>query len=271
MYRSEAGEVDTWEGLLVTTPRILLYDLEVTPLLGWAYKKWDTNLISIERDSYIMCFSYKWYGEKKIRNVAQSDYQGAYGEFPYNDSLVVLQLWTLMDKADIVVAHNANKFDNRIATARFLFHHLGPPAPYKSVDTLMAARRYFRMASNSLNDLCEKLELGSKPKDTHGKLWRDCVDGDMDAWKKMKKYCNQDVALLSNLYDELRPFMTSHPNLGGLAGVEDVCPRCSSTSLQRRGFAHTATCTYQRWQCNECDAWSRSRKSDNTHPTLVNA
>jgi len=251
--------------------RILMYDLEVTPILGWTYKMWDTNVVRIERDSYIMCFSYKWYGENKIRNVAQPDSPDLYRNDPHDDFFVVSHLWTLMDKADIVVAHNANKFDNRIATARFLKHRLGPPSPYKSVDTLMAARRYFRMASNSLNDLCEKLELGSKPKDTHGKLWRDCVDGDMNAWKKMKKYCSQDVALLSNLYDELRPFVTSHPNLGGLDGAEDVCPRCSSTSLQRRGFAHTATCTYQRWQCNECDAWSRSRKSESTHPTLVNA
>lgn len=253
------------------TPRILMYDLEVTPILGWTYKMWDTNVIRIERDSYIMCFSYKWYGEKKIRNMALPDFTYPYESDPHDDFLVVSNLWQLMNEADIVVAHNANRFDNRISTARFLYHHLGPPAPYKSVDTLMAARRYFRMASNTLNDLCSRLELGSKPKDTHGKLWRDCVDGDMAAWGKMKRYCNQDVLLLSNLYDELRPFMTSHPNLGALAGEEGACPRCLSTSLQRRGLAHTATCSYQRYWCTECGAWSRSRKSDGTHPTLVSA
>src|SRR5665647_635027 len=115
----------------MTTPKILMYDLEVTPILGWTYKKWDTNVIRIERDSYIMCFSYKWYGEKKIRNVAQPDYAGTYSRDPHDDFLVVSKLWNLMDQADIVVAHNANKFDNRIATARFLEHRLGPPAPYK--------------------------------------------------------------------------------------------------------------------------------------------
>jgi len=257
----------------MTTPKILLYDLEVTPILGWTYKMWDTNIIRIERDSYIMCFSYQWYGDRKIRNVAQPDYSNLYELYPYDDSSVVSDLWELMDEADIVVAHNANRFDNRIATARFLAHNFGPPSPYKSVDTLMSARRYFRMASNSLNDLCEKLELGSKPKDTHGKLWRDCVDGDMSAWGKMKRYNNQDVMLLSELYGLLRPFITSHPNLGGLVGEEDACPRCGSVgkSLQRRGFAHTATCTYQRYVCNECGAWSRSRKSEPAHPTLVSA
>lgn len=254
----------------MTAPKILLYDLEVTPILGWTYKMWDTRVIRIERDSNIMCFSYKWYGEEKVRNVAQPDSKGLYEIDPHDDFWVVSHLWKLMDEADIVVAHNANKFDNRIATARFLFHHLGPPSPYKSVDTLMAARRYFRMASNSLNDLCEKLELGSKPKDTHGKLWRSCVDGDKSSWTRMKRYCNQDVMLLSNLYDELRPFIVSHPNLGSLSSAEDVCPRCSSTSLQRRGFAYTATCTYQRYRCTDCTAWSRSRKSESLHPTLVN-
>lgn len=255
----------------MTSPRILLYDLEVTPILGWTYKMWEANVIRIERESYIMCFSYQWYGEKRIGNVAQPDNSDYYEGHPFDDYMVVRKLWSLMDEADIVVAHNANKFDNRIATARFLTHKLGPPSPYKSVDTLTSARRYFKMASNSLNDLCDSLELGSKSKDTHAHIWHACVNGDMVAWGKMKRYCNQDVMLLSNLYDKLRPFIASHPNMGSLNGEEDVCPRCGGSDLQRRGFAHTATCIYQRYQCNECGAWSRSRKSEATHPTLVNA
>lgn len=252
------------------TPRILLYDLEVTPILGWTYKKWDTNVIKVERDSYIMCFSYIWFGDNVVRNVAQTDFHW-YEDHPYDDSMVVGRLWSLMNEADIVVAHNANQFDNRISTARFLNWDLGPPAPYKSVDTLQAARRYFRMTSNTLNDLCEKLEIGSKPEETHGKLWRRCVDGDKEAWMKMRMYCNTDVGLLLQLYKKLRPFITNHPNVGNYNDIADACPKCGSTDMQKRGTAKTATCTYQRYQCNQCEGWSRSRKSDGTHPTRVNA
>ena len=254
----------------MTEPRILLYDLEVTPILGWTYKMWEANVIKMERDSYIMCFSYQWLHEGVVRNVAQPDFGLNYATDPHSDQVVVEELWRLMDDADIVVAHSANRFDNRVAMARFLEWGLGPPSPYKSVDTLQAARRYFRMASNSLNALCEQLMLGSKPKETHGSLWRDCVDGDMKAWKKMKKYCNQDVTLLAKLYEELRPYIANHPNVGGYSGERDVCPRCGSDSVQNRGVAHTATCTYQRFVCNDCGAWSRTRKCEPEHPTLVN-
>lgn len=250
--------------------KILLYDLEVTPILGWTYGTYDTNVIRIERDSYIMCFSYKWYGNDRIINVSQPNME-SYKDDMYDDRELVGQLWRLMDVADVVVAHNANRFDNRIATARFLHHGLGPPSPYKSVDTLQIARRYFRFTSNALNNLCQQLEIGSKPPETHGKLWRGCVDGDMKSWKLMSRYCNRDVELLDGLYTTLLPYIKNHPNMAN-DGNPDVCPKCGGTELHYRGYAHTSVATYRRVQCQECGGWSRERVADKSiqPPTFVN-
>ena len=41
----------------------------------------------------------------------------------------------LIDKADIVIAHNGDKFDLRKLNTRFLFHELGTPSSYQSIDT----------------------------------------------------------------------------------------------------------------------------------------
>ena len=50
-------------------------------------------------------------------------------------------IFATLDEADIVVAHNAKKFDNRVAAARFMYHGFLPPSPFKTVDTPLAARR----------------------------------------------------------------------------------------------------------------------------------
>jgi len=63
---------------------------------------------------------------------------------------VVRVLRDLIDEADVVVAHNANGFDNKIAMARILSHGLTPPSPFVSVDTLITARRVFKFGANSL-------------------------------------------------------------------------------------------------------------------------
>lgn len=246
---------------------ILLYDLEITPILGWAYDMWDANILKVEREPLIMCFSYQWLGEKKVHHVAQPDYPTEYEKNPQSDFYVVARLWTLLNEADIVIAHNARKFDNRVASARFITHKFPPPSPYKTVDTLQAARRYFRFGSNSLANLCERLEIGSKPKTTHAQLWHDCINGDPVAWKKMKKYCNQDVRLLAGLYDKLLPYISNHPRVTDGAG----CPKCGSKHSQYRGYARTAVGTFRRLQCVDCGGWHRERASQKEKPEFVNA
>ena len=133
---------------------ILLYDLEITPILGWTYEMWDTRVIRIEKEPQIMSLSWKWLGEKEIHNWNMQGHD--------DDFAVSYKMWMLMGEADIVVAHNAKKFDNRVATAHFMMHGFAPPSPYKTVDTLLAARRYFKFPSNSLNDLCHMLGLGDQ-------------------------------------------------------------------------------------------------------------
>jgi hypothetical protein len=245
--------------------KILLYDLEITPILGWAYGMWDTRVIHIEREPYIMCFAYKWYGEKDIHVVAQPDFEDFYEAYPYDDILVVSALHALMDEADVVVAHNANKFDNRVAFERFLMHKMPPPSPFKTVDTLQASRRFFKNSSNSLDNMCKKLGIGGKSSVKHSDLWRNCVNMHTGSWDAMKKYNKRDITMLEGLYERLRPFITNHPNLN-MFTKQDGCPKCGSRKVQRRGKAKSNVATYNRIQCQSCGAWSRERIADKDEP-----
>lgn len=237
-------------------------------MLAWTYDLWNTNVIRVERHSHIMCFAAQWYGEKQVRVVAQPDFPKAYKADPYDDLEVVRELWNLLDEADIVVAHNAKGFDNKVSAARFLAHGMKPPSPYKTVDTLTVARSKFKFPSNALAKLAEQLEFGSKTKEHHGVLWHSCVNGCEKSWAKMKRYCKQDVVLLRQLYELELPYISNHPSV---VMEGEACPKCGSTRLQSRGLCTVATGTYRRFQCQECGGWARRRATDHPRPELVNA
>lgn len=241
---------------------ILLYDLEITPILGWTYDMWDARVIRVEQEPQIMSVSWKWLDGDDVDNYNT--------EYDSDDRFLVKRVWDLMNEADVVVAHNAKKFDNRVASARFIIHGLGPPSPYKTVDTLVAARRYFKFPTNSLNDLCSRLGIGEKPKATHADLWHKCLGGDQEAWDKMVEYNNNDVILLEGLYKKLLPYISNHPNVSLLVGKQDGCPKCGSGKLHYRGYAHTGVSVFRRVQCQDCGGWSRERVARPERTDFVN-
>jgi len=253
-------------------PKILLYDLEVTPMLGWVYGTYNTNVIKIEQHSYLMCFSYRWLGEKKTYNVSLVDFPARFKKDKTDDYDVVKALHRVLDEADIVIAHNASGFDNKVSTGRFIAHELRPPSPYRTIDTLTIARSKAKFSSNKLDVLGQQLHIGRKTKETHGQLWQDCINGDATAWKKMIKYNNQDVDLLIELYKRLLPYINNHPNLSAIT-QRDGCPKCGSIRLNSRGQRITNTVVYRRLQCQDCGGWCAERIADRDEfekPTYVN-
>ena len=234
-------------------PRVLFWDLENAPNLGWTWGKWEQNVIQFKQNWYMLSFSYKWQGEKRIKTRALCDYPG-YSRDKENDGKLVRDLWKVLDEADVAIGHNADRFDTRKANARFAFHGLKPPSPFKSVDTLKIARRHFQFDSNKLNDLGHYLGVGHKLPHTGANLWFGCMAGDPKCWRTMKRYNAQDVALLERIYLKLRPWSSSHPDLTNFTRSE-ACPVCQSHNIQNRGFNVTKTMRSPRMQCRDCGKW----------------
>jgi len=172
-----------------------------------------------------------------------------------------------------VIGHNGDKFDVKKTNARFIAHGMNPPSPYKTIDTLKVARRFFKFDSNKLDQLGRYLKLGRKVETGGIQLWFGCMSGKMSAWNKMVKYNKQDVQLLEDVYLKLRPWMSNHPNLNKYMETAHNCPACGSHDLQRRGTDGTVgnVNLYQRWRCNDCYKWSRSRMAEKevTKPQIV--
>jgi hypothetical protein len=249
----------------MSKPKILFFDIETAPIMAWIWSMWSEfrNYEMIEREWYILCWAAKWQGGKEIITSALPDFT-TYDKDPEDDRECVLELWRLLDEADILVAHNAKGFDVKKANARFLIHGLLPPSPYKIVDTLLEARGTFKMTSNKLDVLGRLLGVGRKVPHEGFELWRKCMRGDMKAWTKMVVYCKQDVRLLERVYDRLLPYMGRHPNSGVYSDNEGAeCPKCSAPAkeLEKRGFTYTGVSKFQRLRCRKCGSWCRGREN----------
>lgn len=237
--------------------RVLVYDIETSPILSHVWQLYEANSLEVIKDWYMLCFAYKWLGEKKTHVVALPDFKH-YKKHPEDDSKVVKKLWELFNEADIVIAHNGDKFDQKKSNARFIQHELLPPEPYASIDTLKVARKYFKFSSNKLDDLGDYLKVGRKVQTGGYSLWQGCMAGDTKAWNKMKRYNKQDVVLLEEVYLKLRPWISNHPAI--TFGMRN-CSNCGHDHLNKAGYKRTKTAEYQRYRCYNCGAYSRERLS----------
>lgn len=229
-------------------PKILIYDIETSPNLAYVWGKYQQDVISFKQEWQMLCFAYKWYGQKTVHCKTLQDYKCK------DDRALCKALWTLFNDADMVVAHYGDSFDQKKARARFVYHGFEPPAPFVSVDTKKVASSQFKFTSNKLNDLGVHLGLGEKTKHPGFDMWLGCMAGDKKSWKTMSDYNKQDVVLLERIYDKLKPWMPRHPNLSLLQGYRG-CPSCGSRSCVKQGVRANHRSLQQQWQCKDCKAW----------------
>lgn len=244
--------------------KVLLFDIETAPILANIWGLWNEtrDFKFVDIDWHLLSWSAKWLDEKTVTVRSLPDYPN-YKKDKHDDSALLSDLWGLLDEADMVIGHNAAKFDCRKANSRFIANGMLPPSPYRMVDTLKAARAYFNFTSNRLDTLGEILGCGRKA-DTGGfELWRGCMRGDMKSWKKMCKYNKQDVILLEKVYLKIRPYIKNHPNLSlDNPSTVPVCPSCGSKKLTRRGYAYTNASKFARLNCKDCGKWSRTKVNE---------
>lgn len=233
--------------------KILLFDIETTPLISYTWGIYETDVVKVKEDWHILCYSYKWLGEKGVKARSLPDYP-LYHKDKDSDLALIKDLWKLFNEADIIIGHNSRSFDVKKTQARFIHHRLPPPKPFEQIDTKLVAKRYFNFTSNKLDALGKYLGVGQKLSTGGFELWLDCMAGKPAAWKKMVSYNKQDVALLEQVYLKLLPWITNHP----YAEVVEGCPNCGG-KRGTRGHGYTSKGKYHRLYCYGCGAWSRGK------------
>lgn len=223
--------------------KILFFDIETTPNIGYTWGKYEQNVIEFQKEWELLSFAWKVSGED-VSCVSRRT---------LSERSLVSRLHDLLSKDyDAVVAHNGKAFDIKKANAKFIQFGLPPVHINYVIDTKQEAKNHFKFNTNKLDDLGKLLGVGRKIKNQEGfELWLKCMAGDVKAFRQMEKYNIQDVNLLERVYLKLRPWIKHR-------GLKD-CNKCGSRNLQRRGVYRTAVSVYHRYQCQSCGGWSRSR------------
>lgn len=233
--------------------KIILFDIETAPILGYTWGLYETDVLDIVRPSYLLCFAWKELnrGSTQIASLRQFAPKGKNND---GEEKLVKKLWEVLNDADVVIAHNGDKFDVKKANGFFMRWGLTPPKPFKTVDTLKEYKKVAKEDSHKLDALGRTLQLGRKVRTGGFNLWLDCMNGNVKAWQRMEKYCKGDVRLLEDVYNKLLPWMKAHPNISIYLG-RPACPRCGANAMQSRGTRTTNTGEIPRYQCQVCKGW----------------
>lgn len=239
----------------MTEPRILLYDIETLPNVGWF---WQARTDYIRHDQLLweseaICFGAKWYGDDFTYWWREEDMWSPLGE--------------MMAESDAVVTFNGDKFDRRRMNQENAKRRLPVLAKPMSIDLSKVVRREFGLYSNSLAYTLKYFGLPHKGDSGGSKTWIDILKPriglskpgnreEREAWKTMEQYNRLDVERMEPLLDFLRPYLPPSMTLNRNFDVgEEGCPSCGSQAFKPQGFRYNAAGTYQRYVCGDCGRW----------------
>ena len=257
----EAKRIYHKEKNSIKEANILIFDIETAPLKAYVWSRWKQNIYLEQTVSewYMICWSAKWLGSEEVFSECLTPQEIK----EEDDNRLVKQLWTLIDQADIIIAHNGKRFDTPKMNARFILAGLPPTSSYIQIDTKEVASKQFGFSSNKLDALAGYFNIEHKD-DTDFELWVRCMNGEQEALDYMEKYNRKDVTILEEVYMNLRPWIKNHPNVGLYKEESDsVCPTCGSSNLEKDGsFYYTSANKYKVLRCKACGAISRKRNTE---------
>ncbi len=216
-------------------------------------------------DTFLLTWSAKWWGTK---DKVWSERVSRREVLNRDDKRIVTALGTAIRKADVIVAHNGDRFDFPIVNGRLLLNSL-PQIGYKTkIDTLKLSRKNFGFSHHNLDYLGRIFGEGEKIPTTW-ELWAACVKGEVPALKEMETYNRNDVGLLDRVFYRMLPYCDRVARLyEAVQQEEDICLYCGSQKKEKRGQYQTQAGTFPKYRClgqlpdgSKCGKYRRGRAS----------
>lgn len=240
--------------------RVLFFDIETAPLAARIWSPWQHSVSHKQmlHDTFLLTWSAKWADEDEVLSGRLTSNEA----IAQDDSRIVQSLADLVREADIVVAHNIDRFDLPRLNTRVMLLGQEPLGPTQTIDTLKLAKKNFGMAFNKLDWLAEQMGFGTKI-DTDMELWHRCYVGEVAALKEMETYNKHDVVLLEKVFNKMKPYVARLTRLFDPDHEDQYfCVRCGGegrTNFQFRGYYRTQASTFHKAKCKTCGAYSRLR------------
>lgn len=243
--------------------KVLLLDIETAPMLGYVWGLWENNvsLNQVKADWHVLSWSAKWLGDSPDKVMYMDQRSEKHIE---DDSKILKGIWKLMNEADVIIGQNSKRFDIKKLNARFILNGITKPSSFRQIDTMELAKKHFAFTSNKLeymtDKLCTKYKKLKHSKFSGFELWRQCMAGNLAAWKEMEKYNKYDVLSLEELYNKLAPWNDNSINVNiNHDETHHSCPSCNGTEFTKNGFKYTNTGKFQRYSCVSCGHESRDK------------
>lgn len=242
------------------TAKVLILDIErvptwTKPLPIWNMKGLKYKYLTpddIETWSRTFCHAYKWLGERKVSAMAEWEDGGRLGFLERTSDL--------LNEADLIVGHNMRDFDLPHLTGEFILENLPAVAEPKVFDTLRVMQKKGNLENNQLDTLDKRFGFSGKTDKYRIEMAMKAVGGDVTAQNRIIRYAKGDIRATKKVYLHERPH--GRVNLGVFVdGEQQVCPHCTSTKIQRRGYAVTNLGRYPRYACQSCGGWSKGKKA----------
>lgn len=234
--------------------RVLVFDIETAPMLGYVWGLFDQNigLDQLKEDWSVLSFSAKWLGSSE-KEVMYKDNRDA--KDPRDDRELLKVIHSLLNEADVVLVQNGVRFDVPKLNARFVLNGMKPTTSYRVIDTFRIAKRHFGFTSNKLaymtDKLCTKYKKQEHSEFAGFKMWKECLAGNLKAWKSMEQYNKYDVLSLEELYYKLAPWDKTINFNVYYTDMKDRCS-CGNDKFEPKGFVYTNTGKFQRHVCSSC-------------------
>ena len=130
-------------------------------------------------------------GADAVKSVGNHHRKQAFKRDPLDDTYVLRKLWTVLDDADIIVAHNA-AFDRGWIEGRFMDLGWKQPSKYYVYCTYQTLHG-LNGVSKKLDYLSQKLIGTEKVKHEGLPLWIGCSKGNLESFEKMEAYNIGDI------------------------------------------------------------------------------
>lgn len=240
-------------------PKILLIDIETAPMIVDVWRLWNQLVTpgQVLASWFMLCYAAKWLGEDEVisRSLNSKEIKAQ------NDRVLALELRNLLDEADIIITYNGVKFDIPKINTRLLLHNIPTPSLYKHVDLYTTIKKEFAFESNSLDYVNKKLDIPTKIS-LDKSIWINSYMGNMEALDELRVYNENDVIILEDLYNKLKPWIKGHPNVTLYEEkITLQCGVCGSSNLTASKYEYTAVGKYPTFECNDCGSIVRGRKS----------
>lgn len=203
----------------------------------------------------ILCVGFKEIGGGKTEVYSIADYPGK--TLIQQEKNLLKDVREKLLSADVWIAHFGKYFDTVFVNSRLLYHKLSTlPTNFPLIDTWRTAKNALKLRNNRLITLQEFLKLKNEKNAILPEQWILALSGHKPSIAYIVDHCRRDVDVLAEVYERLRPLIIDHPFKD--VGKNGACPVCGEKTLQRRGYHLTKTRKFQRYQCQNCGAWTKA-------------